>query len=166
MACIAIAAPANGDILIRSGGAWVSLPKGDDDKILKMVSGLPAWAAAPGGAIPAGLIAMWHGTGTEHSVGVGDLRQTTARLIYWINLLKEYIQLQQPGRLAAPRRLLPTQLKCLHINLNIGKRYTSARVTSRRGRRSGRPGLCCCKITSAALTLAQVATILTAVIPV
>lgn len=61
-ACIAIAAPANGDILIRSGGAWVSLPKGSDDQILKLVSGLPAWAAAPGGAIPAGLIAMWHGT--------------------------------------------------------------------------------------------------------
>lgn len=62
-ACIAIATPADGDIIIRSGGAWIRLPKGDDAQVLTLVTGLPAWAAGGGGAgIPAGLIAIWHGT--------------------------------------------------------------------------------------------------------
>jgi hypothetical protein len=48
-ACIAIANPADGDIIIRSGGAWVSLPKGTNGQVLTLVNGLPAWADAPGG---------------------------------------------------------------------------------------------------------------------
>lgn len=62
-AMIAIAAPADGDVIIRSGGVWARLPKDADGKVLTLVSGLPAWAAGGGGAgIPAGLIAIWHGT--------------------------------------------------------------------------------------------------------
>jgi hypothetical protein len=37
------ASPANGDILIRSGGAWNRLPKGSDGQQLQLVSGIPAW---------------------------------------------------------------------------------------------------------------------------
>lgn len=59
-ACIAIATPADGDVIIRSGGAWVRLPKGSDGQVLTLDSGIPAWKAA-GGAIPSGLIAIFHG---------------------------------------------------------------------------------------------------------
>jgi microcystin-dependent protein len=56
------ASPADGDIIIRSGGAWIRLPKGTDGYVLTLVAGLPDWAAGGGGAgIPAGLIAIWHG---------------------------------------------------------------------------------------------------------
>jgi len=44
-----IAIPANsadGDILIRSGGAWIRLPKGTDGQGLILAAGLPAWGAA------------------------------------------------------------------------------------------------------------------------
>lgn len=56
------ASPADGDIIIRSGGAWIRLPKGTDGYVLTLVTGLPDWAAGGGGAgIPAGLIGIWHG---------------------------------------------------------------------------------------------------------
>ena len=40
----------NGDIIIRSGGAWTKLAKGSDDEVLTLAAGLPSWAAAGGGA--------------------------------------------------------------------------------------------------------------------
>ena len=39
----------NGDIIIRSGGAWTKLAKGSDDEVLTLAAGLPSWAAAAGG---------------------------------------------------------------------------------------------------------------------
>jgi len=42
-ALIDVANPTNGDLIIRSGGAWIRLPKGTDGDILTMVGGLPAW---------------------------------------------------------------------------------------------------------------------------
>ncbi len=41
---------ADGDILIRSGGAWILLAKGSDGEILKLAAGLPGWAPETGGA--------------------------------------------------------------------------------------------------------------------
>jgi len=42
-ALLDIASPADGDIIIRSGGAWVHLPKGSNGQVLTLVAGLPAW---------------------------------------------------------------------------------------------------------------------------
>jgi len=42
--------PVAGDIILANGTPeWIRLPKGDDDKILTMKSGLPAWEPAAGG---------------------------------------------------------------------------------------------------------------------
>ena len=60
-AAVKIAAPADGDIIVRTGGVWASLPKGADGKVLTLVSGIPSWQTAGGGSIPAGLISIWHG---------------------------------------------------------------------------------------------------------
>lgn len=38
-----VGSAADGDILIRSGGAWTRLAKGTDGDVLTLVSGLPAW---------------------------------------------------------------------------------------------------------------------------
>ena len=48
-ACINIANPAAGDVIIYSGGVWARLPKGADGQVLTLVSGLPAWATPAGG---------------------------------------------------------------------------------------------------------------------
>ncbi len=40
---VAVATAQNGDILIRSGGQWIRLPKGVDLDFLQLVTGLPAW---------------------------------------------------------------------------------------------------------------------------
>ena len=44
----AFGSDANGDIVIRSGGKYIRLPKGADGKVLKLVSGVPAWADVGG----------------------------------------------------------------------------------------------------------------------
>jgi hypothetical protein len=54
-------APADGDILIRSGGAWARLSKGADGQVLALDSGLPAWADA---ASPVKAWVNFNGTGT------------------------------------------------------------------------------------------------------
>ena len=44
--------PVAGDIILANGTPeWIRLPKGDDDKILTMKSGLPSWQPAAGGAV-------------------------------------------------------------------------------------------------------------------
>lgn len=35
--------PADGDVLVRSGGVWTLLPIGSDGQVLKLASGLPGW---------------------------------------------------------------------------------------------------------------------------
>lgn len=60
-AALKIAAPAAGDTVYYNGSSWVALPKGSDGQVLTLAAGVPTWAAAGGGSIPSGLIAMWHG---------------------------------------------------------------------------------------------------------
>lgn len=42
----------DGDLLVRSGGSVTRLPVGSEDQVLKVVSGVPAWAADGGGSGP------------------------------------------------------------------------------------------------------------------
>lgn len=44
-----VGSAANGDILMRSGGSWTRLAKGTNGQVLTLASGVPSWAAAPGG---------------------------------------------------------------------------------------------------------------------
>lgn len=44
----AAASAADGDVLIRTGGAWKRLPKGSDGDIFVLSSGLPTWSASLG----------------------------------------------------------------------------------------------------------------------
>lgn len=60
-AALKIAAPAAGDTVYYNGSSWVALPKGSNGQVLTLAAGVPTWAAAGGGSIPSGLIAMWHG---------------------------------------------------------------------------------------------------------
>ena len=68
--------PANGDLLIYSGGAWSRLPVGNTGQLLQVVSGLPAWvtqAADPVGV--AGITGYWKdyaGSPWLGSVSVGN----------------------------------------------------------------------------------------------
>lgn len=43
-----VGSAADGDMLLRSGGAWARLAKGTDAQVLKIVSGAPAWATQTG----------------------------------------------------------------------------------------------------------------------
>jgi hypothetical protein len=64
-----VGSAANGDILIRSGGAWTRLAVGSNGQVLTVASGLPAWAASSGG-------------GSSDTVEVVDTQVSTSSTSY------------------------------------------------------------------------------------
>ena len=70
------AAPADGDIIIRSGGVWARLAKGDNGQVLTLVDGLPAWTAPGGGGFEFRTGDLLFSTNLEVPAGFADISTT------------------------------------------------------------------------------------------
>lgn len=92
------AGQADGDVIVRQGGAWVRLPVGAPGDVLTVVAGAPAWQAPGGGggvtsvsATPGQGIAVTGAPATP-SVGVSTPGQVSGDLLYrdpsssWVSL--------------------------------------------------------------------------------
>lgn len=70
-----VGSAANGDILMRSAGAWARLPIGSSGQVLTVASGIPSWAAATGGfsnpMTTAGDLILGGASGGAGRLGVG-----------------------------------------------------------------------------------------------
>ncbi|HET8744312.1 MAG TPA: hypothetical protein VFM98_01815 [Ramlibacter sp.] len=85
-----VGSAANGDILIRSGGAWTRLAVGADGEVLTVASGLPSWAASVPTVASAFLTATQTNstttpavlTGHTFTVPPGKMLQLSGQLIF------------------------------------------------------------------------------------
>lgn len=67
----AIAGQANGDLVVRSAGAWTRLAAGTNTHILTMVAGAPTWAAPAASSVTINTTSPLTGGGTGNSFTLG-----------------------------------------------------------------------------------------------
>lgn len=79
----AVPGEANGDILVRSGGAWSRLPIGAAGQVLQVVAGAPAWAALGGGSTFTAGDGIIVTGGPAYVVSQGYAGQTKGDLSYY-----------------------------------------------------------------------------------
>lgn len=77
----------DGDVIIRSGGAWARLPKGSDAEVLTLAAGLPSWAA-PAAPSAHDILSATHGDTTPSAVARGDIVTGQGGTPKWAALAK------------------------------------------------------------------------------
>ena len=79
----AVPGEANGDVLVRAGGAWTRLPIGAAGQVLQVVAGAPAWAALGGGSTFTAGDGIIVTGGPAYVVSQGYAGQTKGDLSYY-----------------------------------------------------------------------------------